>query len=75
MEGTFMQPGEEESFLAMLQASPPALVLWPVEDFDDMESRSIQKVAPLVSRWVEESYVAVATGPKFTLMLPRSGAL
>jgi hypothetical protein len=74
MEGTFMEPGEEEAFVSMLQAAPPALVLWPVEHFDDMESRSIQRVAPLVSRWVEDRYSAVATGPKFTVMLPRSGA-
>ena len=71
MEGTFMEPGEEEAFVARLDTSPPALVLWPVRNFDDMESRSIQSVAPLVSRWVQQRYVPIATGPKFTLMLPR----
>ena len=71
MPGTFMEESEEADFLMRLEALPPVAVLWPVRHFDDMESRSINAVAPRVVSWVRARYRPVETTSKFQLWLPR----
>ena len=71
MPGTFVDEADERAFVARLEASPPTAVLWPVQHFDEMESRSIRNVAPLVVEWVEARYEPDETTAKFQLWLPR----
>jgi hypothetical protein len=56
MPGTFRNPEEEEAFLARIQASPPAVVVWPRLHFDRMKSRGIGESAPQIGRWVRTHY-------------------
>ncbi|MCH2169424.1 glycosyltransferase family 39 protein [Myxococcota bacterium] len=56
MPGTFMSEEQERGFLDRLRADPPAAVVWPVRDFDDMPERSVVRTAPLISEWVLENY-------------------
>jgi len=74
MEGTFMDDEEELHFIRRLEESPPAAVLWPIVHFDDMPSRSIERVAPRVSAWVRSRYAPAEAGAKFQLLLPREQA-
>jgi hypothetical protein len=69
--GTFMSEAEERDFIARLDASPPALVLWPSRDFDRLPSRSIQATAPLVSEWVTEHYQEPDPRYRRFLLVPR----
>jgi hypothetical protein len=73
--GTFMNPTEERGFIARLEASPPALVLWPSRDFDRMPSRSIQTTAPLLSKWVDEHYQEPNPRHRRFLLVPRRSTL
>jgi hypothetical protein len=74
MEGTFMDDEEELQFIRLLEQSPPVAVLWPIRHFDDMPSRSIERVAPRVSAWVRSRYAPVEVSAKFRLLLPREQA-
>jgi hypothetical protein len=56
MPGTFRSPEEEQAFLQRLEASPPALVVWPRLNFDRMPSRGIRETAPQIGRWVQRNY-------------------
>jgi hypothetical protein len=56
MPGTFLDDAEESAFIARLEASPPALVLWPERPFDEIPARRVQKTAPALSRWVRTHY-------------------
>jgi hypothetical protein len=71
MPGTFMHPSEQADFILRLEANPPAAVLWPVQHFDNMESRSVNHVAPDVVAWVRARYRPSETTTKFQLWLPR----
>lgn len=71
MPGTFVDEADERAFISRLEAAPPAAVLWPVQHFDNMESRSIQVIAPLVVEWVEARYSPGETTAKFQIWLPR----
>ena len=72
MPGTFLDEGEELEFLARLQQSPPAAVIWPGAPFDNMASRSIRRTAPHLVRWVEERYEARGSHQRWLLMFPRN---
>jgi hypothetical protein len=72
MPGTFLDEGEELEFLARLQQSPPAAVIWPGAPFDNMASRSIRRTAPHLVRWVEERYEARGPHQRWLLMFPRN---
>jgi hypothetical protein len=71
MPGTFVKESDQAAFLRRLEATPPAVVLWPVQHFDQMESRSARAVAPEVVDWVEARYRPGETTHKFQLWLPR----
>ncbi|MBW2384660.1 MAG: glycosyltransferase family 39 protein [Deltaproteobacteria bacterium] len=71
MEGTFIDEAEELAFIELLNANPPAAVLWPIRHFDDMPSRAIEVVAPRVTAWARDRYVAIGRTDKFELRIPR----
>jgi hypothetical protein len=71
MPGTFMDRSEEADFILRLDANPPAAVLWPVQHFDNMASRSLSDVAPNVVEWVKARYRPGETTTKFQIWLPR----
>ena len=70
MPGTFVDPEEEERFLGLLQTSPPPLVLWPLQVFDQMPERSIRRTAPRVVKWVLSRYEMRAFDDEIAILLP-----
>ena len=56
MPGTFLADADERSFVERLEANPPAAVIWPVRAFDDMEERSLARIAPRTSAWAQANY-------------------
>ena len=70
MPGTFVDPEEEVIFLKRLEASPPALVLWPLRVFDAMPERSIRRSAPRVVKWVLTRYEMHAFDDEIAFLLP-----
>jgi 4-amino-4-deoxy-L-arabinose transferase-like glycosyltransferase len=70
MPGTFVDPEEEVRFLRLLEASPPALVLWPLKVFDEMSERSIRKTAPQVVKWVLARYEMHAFDDEMAFLRP-----
>ena len=70
--GVFADPADERAFVDRLERDPPALVLWPLEPFDRMPSRSLEVQAPLVTDWVRRHYVPVsANGFREIALVPR----
>lgn len=70
MPGTFLNSEEELAFLRLLQADPPALVIWPPLPFDWRAERAVEAVAPIVSRWVLRHYRPTRASGKLALLLP-----
>jgi hypothetical protein len=70
MPGTFVKPEEEARLIALLEASPPPLVLWPLVVFDEMPERSIRKIAPAVVKWVLARYEMHAFDDAIAFLLP-----
>jgi hypothetical protein len=70
MPGTFVGGGDEERFVAMLDANPPALVLWPLKIFDGMPERSLRRTAPRVVKWVLKRYEMHAFDDEIAFMRP-----
>jgi 4-amino-4-deoxy-L-arabinose transferase-like glycosyltransferase len=70
MPGTFVEPEEEERFLRLLEASPPALVIWPLKVFDEMSERSLRKTAPQVVKWVLARYEMHAFDDEMAFLRP-----
>jgi hypothetical protein len=70
MPGTFAGEGEEARFLERLEASPPALVLWPLGIFDAMPERSLRRTAPRVVKWVLNRYQLRAFDDEIAFLLP-----
>ena len=56
MPGIFRSDEEEAEFIARLEASPPAAVVWSERLFDPMPERSLFKTAPALSIWVLDHY-------------------
>jgi len=69
--GSFMSAAEERAFVERLADQPPAAVLWPRDDFDDMEQRSLSASAPLVSAWVRRKYREHRVIDRYAVLLPR----
>jgi hypothetical protein len=74
MPGTFLQPSDEEWFLERLKANPPAAIIWPTRDFDGLEERALENVAPLVSRWAWLNYTPLPKQQLWVVMVPREAA-
>lgn len=72
MPGTFLNDGDETRFVALLEESPPAAVLWPLAPFDDMRERAVDRTAPRVAAWVQRRYMLERRTEKFLLLVPRS---
>ena len=70
MPGTFVDHEEEVRFLRLLEAAPPALVLWPLRVFDAMPARSIRGSAPRVVKWVLARYEMHAFDDEIAFLLP-----
>jgi hypothetical protein len=70
MPGTFVGGGDEERFIARLEANPPALVIWPLTVFDAMPERSLRKTAPRVVKWVLRRYEMRAFDDELAFLLP-----
>jgi hypothetical protein len=70
MPGTFAGDGDEARFLERLDASPPALVLWPLGIFDAMPERSLRRTAPRVVEWVLSGYRLRAFDDEIAFLLP-----
>ena len=74
MPGTFINRGEEERFIARLEADPPELVIWPGWPFDTNPERAVQRTAPRVSQWVKAHYQPRDSrrgNRRFIILLPR----
>jgi hypothetical protein len=71
MPGTFVRPRDEILFVERLKADPPAAIIWPAQDFDGMEERSLSNVAPRVAKWVWESYAPLPDQRMWIVMVPR----
>jgi hypothetical protein len=70
--GVFADPEDERDFVERLERHPPALVLWPLEPFDRMPSRSLEVFAPLLSDWVRRHYEPVGgNGFREIALVPR----
>jgi hypothetical protein len=74
MLGTFLKPRDEIQFIERLKHDPPAAVIWPTRDFDDMQERSLSSVAPRVSKWVWQNYVPLPKQQRWIVMIPREKA-
>lgn len=71
--GVFDDPQDLRDFVRRLQQSPPALVLWPKQPFDEMRSRSLEVQAPLLANWVFTHYERVGGDQTREILLkPRS---
>lgn len=71
--GIFDDPNDERAFVQRLQQSPPALVLWPKQPFDEMRSRSLEAHAPLLANWILTHYERVGGDRTREIMLkPRT---
>jgi hypothetical protein len=70
MPGTFVNGDEEARFVRLLEADPPALVLWPLRVFDAMPERSIRRSAPRVVKWVLARYEMRAFDDEIAILLP-----
>jgi hypothetical protein len=70
MPGTFVSGDEEVRFVRLLEANPPALVLWPLRVFDAMPERSIRRSAPRVVKWVLARYEMRAFDDEIAILLP-----
>ena len=68
--GTFMTPEEEAGFVALLEKSPPALVIWPGRSFDKDPERAVGKTAPQLSAWVRRNYRFEGPRLRYSVMLP-----
>lgn len=73
MPGTFRTSEEERRFVERLQADPPAVVVWPVGDFDGIPERGLAHSAPMLSRWVRRSYRLVGDQRLYRILVPRPG--
>jgi energy-converting hydrogenase Eha subunit C len=71
MPGTFLDAAEEEAYLERLRAAPPRLVLVPLQPFDGMEERSLERTFPRISAWVSEHYRAIGSSDRRLVMVPR----
>ena len=71
MPGTFLSDAEEIAFLERLRADPPALVVWPANDFDEDPERAFRSTAPRIARWVIENYERRPLPDTWILMVPR----
>jgi len=71
MPGTFLDAAEEEAYLARLRAAPPKLALVPLQPFDGMEERSLERTFPRISAWVFENYRAIDSSDRRLVMVPR----
>ncbi len=71
MPGTFLEAEEEQRSMEELEASPPALIVWPGRAFDGDPERTVDFLAPELARWVKENY-AIPGGRTgfFTILLP-----
>ena len=47
-----------------------AAVVWPGRKFDDMESRSLRKIAPRLSAWVRQNYAPLPKQRRWIVMVP-----
>ena len=77
MPGTFIAPEEEVAFVERLEASPPALVIWPGWAFDSRADRAVQRTAPRVSRWALDHYAPVdprSQSNRFVILAPKRRA-
>jgi len=71
MPGTFLDPAEEEAFVARLRERPPAVVFranWP---FDLRTEGALRRIAPRLADFVAERYTAVARDRRHALLVPR----
>ena len=72
MPGTFLGEEDEAWFLAHLETDPPAAVVWPERKFDNMNSRSVQRIAPRLSAWVKKRYRRLPIKQnRWIVMVPR----
>ncbi|MDG2051239.1 MAG: glycosyltransferase family 39 protein [Myxococcota bacterium] len=71
MPGTFLDPAEERDFLKLLDANPPALVIFPGWIFDERKDRAVQRSSPLLWQWVKARYDLAGPYERFVLMLPK----
>jgi hypothetical protein len=77
MPGTFTSSQEEVAFVQRLEASPPALIIWPGWAFDSRRDRAVQRTAPLVSRWALDHYAPIdaqSQSNRFVLLAPKETA-
>lgn len=75
MPGTFLGEEDEAWFLDHLRKHPPAAVVWPQRKFDNMKSRSIQRIAPRLTSWVMTNYRRIPKQHRWIVMVPRTGKL
>lgn len=73
MPGTFLTPEAEIGFLERVKADPPAAVVWPLRDFDDMEERSVSRTAPRLSEWVKRNYTPIPRQRSWAVMVWSGG--
>ena len=71
MPGTFLDASEERGFLRVLDANPPALVIFPGWIFDERKDRAVQRSSPLLWQWVKARYALAGPYERFVLMLPK----
>ena len=71
MPGTFRDSAEERDFLKVLDANPPALVIFPGWIFDERKDRAVQRSSPLLWEWVKARYTLAGPYERFVLMLPK----
>ena len=74
MPGTLLDAKEEDAFLQRLEARPPAVVLPPRKDFDEVPERAVERTAPRVMQWISEHYVPVEKlrQGEYDLLVPRA---
>ncbi len=71
MPGTFLDDADESWFLEHLRANPPAAVVWPAREFDDMDERSVMQTAPRIAAWVQAHYHPLPGQRRWIVMVPR----
>ncbi len=71
MPGTFRDAEEERRMLEILEAEPPAVVVYPRQHFDRIPIRGLHRTAPSLDRWVREDYRVIARSPFFAVLVPK----
>ena len=69
MPGVFRDAAAEQKMRDLVEADPPAVIVWPTQHFDRMPSRGINVTAPRLGEWVAREYTSVLKSRDFFVLV------